>query len=218
MCTPRGKQGATRPPLFAGKDKCSLSSYTLRMGTVKAVSEPTSEQRVGRLIRERRTRLGMSLRTLAARAGFSPSFLSQVERGRASPSIASLERLAQALGTTLGELLRVTPAAVVTRAGERAELSSAWSHAQVEALGPAGPGRAFESMMITLDPGGRSGKMSVHGGEEFAIVFAGEVRLTLGDDAYCLTPGDAATFSAELPHAWENLGEGAARIVVVTAH
>jgi transcriptional regulator with XRE-family HTH domain len=189
------------------------------MSMVKDAPEQTSEQRVGNLIRELRTRQGVSLRTLAARAGFSPSFLSQVERGQASPSIASLERLAQALGTTLGEFFRVSRAAVVTRAGERAELTSAWSHAQVEALGPAGPGHAFESMMITLDPGGQSGGRTYgHGGEEFAIVFAGDVRLTLGDDVYRLTPGDAATFSAELPHSWENVGKVPARIVVVSAH
>jgi transcriptional regulator with XRE-family HTH domain len=188
------------------------------MSTVKDAPELTSEQRVGNLIREHRTRQGVSLRTLAGRAGFSPGFLSQVERGQASPSIASLERLAQALGTTLGDFFRAPPPAVVTRAGKRAELTSAWSHAQVEALGPTGPGHAFEAMMITLDPGGQSGGRTFgHGGEEFAIVFAGEVRLTLGDDIHHLTAGDAATFSAETPHAWANDGEIPARIVVVSA-
>lgn len=187
------------------------------MVMVKGGTAPTSEQRVGDLVRELRTRQGLSLRTLALRAGFSPSFVSQVERGQASPSIASLERLAQALGVTLGDFFRPPGAATVTRAGARAELSSAWSHAQIEALGPTGPGHAFEPMMITLAPGGQSGgRPYSHGGDEFAIVFEGEVRLTLGEEVYQLTRGDAATFPAETAHRWENVASQPARIVVVS--
>jgi transcriptional regulator with XRE-family HTH domain len=178
----------------------------------------TSEQRLGELVRELRTRQGLSLRTLASRAGFSPSFVSQIERGQASPSIASLERLAHALGVTLGDFFRPPATAIVTRTGERAELTSAWSHAQIEALGPTGPGHVFAPMMITLAPGGQSGgRPYSHGGDEFAIVFEGEVRLTLGEETYQLTRGDAATFPAEIPHRWENAGADPARIVVVSA-
>jgi transcriptional regulator with XRE-family HTH domain len=178
----------------------------------------TSEQRVGELVRELRSRQEVSLRTLAGRAGFSPSFVSQVERGQASPSIASLERLAHALGVTLGEFFRPSATARVTRFGERAELTSAWSQAHIEALGPTGPGRVFEPMMITLAPGGESGgRPYSHSGDEFALVFEGEVRLTLGEETYQLTRGDAATFAAEIPHRWENVGADPARVVVVSA-
>jgi len=181
--------------------------------------EPTSEQRLGEIVRNLRSRQGLSLRTLATRAGFSPSFMSQIERGQASPSIASLERLAQALGVTLGEFFRPVATARVTRLGERAELTSAWSHAQIEALGPTGPGRALEPMMITLGPGGQSGGwLNSHGGDEFAFVFEGTVRLTLDAEVYDLARGDAATFPAEIPHRWENVGPEPARIVVVSAH
>lgn len=179
--------------------------------------EPTSEQRLGELVRDLRSRQGLSLRTLATRAGFSPSFVSQIERGQASPSISSLERLAHALGVTLGEFFRPVATARVTRLGERAELTSLWSHAQIEALGPAGPGRALESMMITLAPGGQSGgRPKSHGGDEFAFVFEGMVRLTLDAEVHDLARGDAATFAAEIPHRWENVGPEPARIVVVS--
>lgn len=179
----------------------------------------TSEQRLGELVRELRTRQNLSVRTLAAKAGFSPSFISQVEHGQASPSIASLERIAGALGVTLGDFFRpaVAPTAIV-RAGERAELASSWSRAQIEALGPTGPERALEPMMITLAPGGQSGgRPLAHGGDEFAIVFDGEVRLTLGETVHRLGRGDAATFPAETPHRWENPGLEPARIVVVSS-
>ena len=81
----------------------------------------TSENHIGDRIRRLRTDRGLSVRTLAAMAGFSPSFISQVEHGQVSPSIASLERIASALGITLGGFFTEsvpTPAAVV-RAAER---------------------------------------------------------------------------------------------------
>lgn len=188
-------------------------------GEQSNVEALSSEQRLGEIVRDLRSRQGLSLRALASRAGFSPSFVSQIERGQASPSISSLERLAQALGVTLGEFFRPVATARVTRLGERAELTSAWSHAQIEALGPTGPGRALEPMMITLAPGGQSGgRPYSHGGDEFAFVFEGTVRLTLDAEVHDLARGDAATFPAEIPHRWENAGPEPARIVVVSAH
>ena len=177
------------------------------------------EQRVGSMIRALRDERRLSLRTLATKAGFSPSFLSQVENGQASPSIASLERIAAALGVTLGQFFLPSAAEpTVVRAAERADFVSSWSHAQVEMLGVVQPWSLLEPMMLTLDPGGRSGSRPVtHGGEEFAIVFEGEVNLTLGDALHHLAQGDAATFQAESPHQWENIGSEPARIVIVSA-
>jgi transcriptional regulator with XRE-family HTH domain len=189
------------------------------MAMVKDATTATSEQRVGELIRELRTQQELSLRTLAARAGFSPSFLSQVENGQASPSISSLERIAHSLGITIGDFFRATAgSAVVVRTDERAALTSSWSHARIEALGPTGPGHVFEPLMIILEPGGQSGgRPYARGGDEFAFVHAGELVLTLGERVYRLTGGDAATFPAETPHRWENVGREPALIVAISA-
>ncbi len=58
---------------------------------------------VGEHVRRLRTDGGLSLRALAGQTGFSPSFISQLENGQVSPSISSMERIAEALGVTLGE-------------------------------------------------------------------------------------------------------------------
>ena len=58
---------------------------------------------VGGRIRQLRLGLGMSVRSLAAKTGFSPSLISQVEHGQVTPSIGSLERIALALGVSLGK-------------------------------------------------------------------------------------------------------------------
>src|SRR5215211_5917172 len=118
-------------------DVCPVASYTSTMRMVKAVETASREQQVGDHLRDVRTRQGFSVRALAARAGCSPSFISQVENGQASPSISSLERLVQPLGLTLGDFFRPTTSpTTVVRSHERADLANIWSHAQIEALGP----------------------------------------------------------------------------------
>ena len=69
------------------------------------------------------------MRTLASRAGFSPSVISQVELNRASPSIGSLERIVSALGVTLSEFFRDpgVETTTVSRLDKRQRLTSWWS-------------------------------------------------------------------------------------------
>ena len=69
----------------------------------KSSASQGDEGYVGKVIRRLRDRTGLSVRGLASKSGFSPSFISQVELGQASPSIASLEKIASALDVTLGE-------------------------------------------------------------------------------------------------------------------
>lgn len=178
------------------------------------------EVNIGERLRDLRSRLGLSVRALAAQTDFSPSFISQVELGQVSPSIASLERIVGALGVSLGELFsEATPGpTAVIRGADRRRLTSSWSRAQVESLAPVGAGSKMEPIMLVLAPGGYSGKHAqTRTGEEFAIVFAGEVTLTLGAEVHVLRPGDAVTFRSDTPHTWENTGPEPARIVIVSS-
>ncbi|MEX2160133.1 MAG: cupin domain-containing protein [Dehalococcoidia bacterium] len=176
----------------------------------------TRQLQIGEEVRRLRTGLGLSVRTLAARAEFSPSFISQVEHGQVSPSIASLERIAAVLGVTIAGLL--APATekldAITRAGDRRRLASSWSKARIEDLGASG---RLEAVIITIAPGGRSGKTPTsHAGEELGIVFEGDVSFTLGEDVHRLKRGDSVSFSSETPHLWENHGPEAAQIAIVS--
>src|SRR5581483_3550940 len=118
------------------------------------------EENLGEMVRLLREKSHLSVRTLANKAGFSPSFISQVENGQASPSIASLERIASALGVTLGEFFRTAELSLpsIVKASERRALQSQWSRARLEALAQAGIGSKLEPVMITIAPGGSSGK------------------------------------------------------------
>jgi transcriptional regulator with XRE-family HTH domain len=173
---------------------------------------------VGERIRQLRLGLGMSMRTLATKSGFSPSLISQVEHGQVTPSIGSLERIATALGVSLGQFF-LEPDANTTwlvRANARPKLTSTWSPVSIEVLGPLHGPSLLEPVMLTLAPGGRSGRFpAAPGGEKFALLIEGEVTLTLGEEVHVLRKGDAITFAPVTPHQWENSGPGPAHMVIV---
>lgn len=179
------------------------------------------QQAVGEHVRRLREQRGLSLRALASATGFSPSFLSQLENGQVSPSISSMERIAGTLGVTLGGFfaaLGSSDSGLIVRIPERVQLPSLWSQATIEALSPMSRGRLIEPLLITLEPAGRSGKHPTsQPREEFAFVLEGEVELTLGPDTFRLSPGDAATILRGELRRWVNVGQTAARILIVAA-
>ncbi len=71
--------------------------------------EASAPDLIGRRLREARTARGMSLREMARRIGVSPSFVSQVERGKANPSVGTLYAFCTELGASLDELTRESP-------------------------------------------------------------------------------------------------------------
>ena len=162
----------------------------------------------------------MSLRAFATRTEFSPSFISQVENGVVSPSIASMEKIANALGVTLGEFFAAASegeSGLIVRVADRLQMPSLWSKGRLEALAPM-TGRRLEPILITLDPGGRSGKHPyAHDTEEFAFVLEGEPTLTLGPEEHALRPGDAVTIRAQELRRWENRSNSVVRVLVVSA-
>jgi transcriptional regulator with XRE-family HTH domain len=179
-----------------------------------------AETPLGETIQRLRTERGLSLRTFAARTGFSPSFVSQVENGQASPSIASLERFARALRFGLADFFprqSATPGLVMHKA-DRSRLTSQWSKAHVEPLVPPEALQRLEGVLINLKPGGRSGKEgSAQPREQLALVLEGEVILSMAPAVHVLTAGDAAAIPANSPHSWENRTRRRVCIAVVVA-
>ena len=180
------------------------------------------QEEVGEAVRRLREAQGLSLRALAAATEFSPSFISQLERGEVSPSIGSMERIVRALGLSLGDFfanLGSSESGLIVRAADRVELNSQWSHGTVDALSPMRRGRLLEPLLITLAPAGRSGKHpSGQPREEFAYILEGEVELTLGPDVYRLQAGDAATILRGELRRWVNVGTGPAQILIVATN
>jgi XRE family transcriptional regulator, regulator of sulfur utilization len=177
------------------------------------------ERKIGGVMRRLREAQDLTLRILAERTGFSASFLSQVENDQASPSISSMERIAAALGVTLGEFFqtaeRETPARIV-RSADRQTLYSQWSRAKIESLAGELNGK-LQPVLVTLRPGGSSGKRPHPApSEEFALVLSGSVVLITQDGEQLLCVGDAVTIRAGAPRRWHNPAEKPTQIVFVS--
>jgi transcriptional regulator with XRE-family HTH domain len=178
-----------------------------------------AEVDLGGTVRRLREGQGLSLRTLASRTGFSASFLSQVENGQASPSIASMDRIASALGVTLAQFFHGAESApAIVRSDTRVQLNSEWSKAKIEGLaGDSSVGR-LDAVLITIEPGGMSGKHPYQPArEEFAMVLEGKVLLTLGSSDHVLNGGDAVTILAGVGRRWQNPYEAPARVLVASS-
>ena len=176
---------------------------------------------VGQHVQRLRQDSGVSLRRFAALTGFSPSFISQLENGQVSPSITSMQKIASALGLTLGQFFVGADggeAGQIVRAKDRPTLSSGWSKAQLEALSVSRPAARLEATIVTLFAGGRSGKHPhADAREEFCLVLEGEVVLILGPEEHVLSKGDAATILPGELRLWRNERPKAARVVVVAS-
>ena len=185
------------------------------------MSRLLKQEIVAQQVRRLRAQAGISLRTLASQAGFSASFMSQVENAQVSPSISSMEKIAAALGVTLSEFFAATAqgeGGLVVRAADRHALSSSWSRAEIEALSLPRSVARLEVMLITLRPGGRSGKHPYsHPREEWAFVLQGEVSLTLGPEEHRLRRGDAATILPGELRLWLNKRRAPARFLIISS-
>ncbi len=178
----------------------------------------TGASSIGAKVRELRRERGLSVRTLAARTGFSPSFISQMEAEAVSPSIASLEKVAEELGVSLGQFfssLESAPREVV-RGEERPEYESGWSKSTVSLLADAAPGRKISAAEITVEPGGSSGKRAAFGAQEAVVlVLSGELVVGLDGREVELFEGDSVYVSEGTGFSWENPGFEEAVLVMV---
>ena len=182
----------------------------------RAASEPAPiEVDLGARIRALRLARGETLRKLAAQAGVTESFLSQVERGVASPSIASVQRIARALGTSIAELFATDDrAGIVVRADDRRRVVYQGLGAIDEFLTRATDGR-LQVIMSTIQPGGGTGDEAYthDSDEEVVVVLEGVLDLWVGPEHYRLETGDAVTHSSRVPHRNTNPGPGVARVL-----
>lgn len=193
-----------------------LNAPGIRRVLRDVVATTAHDRRVdGRPLRRVRQSLGLSLRAAAARAGLSVSFLSALERGMSGASIATLQRLAAAYGTTLNELFGAPAAGGdrLVRAGRRPVLRLASPGVRIEQL--AHGAAQLEPQLFILASGASSDGAYAHDGEEFLYLLSGSATIWVGDDAsYRLrNPGDALTFPSTLPHRWRNDASGETRLL-----
>jgi transcriptional regulator with XRE-family HTH domain len=180
-----------------------------------SVPEVAAEVDVGERLRELRRSRRATLRTIADRSGLSESFLSQVERGRSSASIASLRKIADALGISMADLFEPggLPGPRVLRREERPALSFGILGRKL-LLTPK-PLHNLEVFAGELEVGGSTGEQQyAHGdSEELFVVVSGSVQLELGDESFDLGAGDSIDYRSSTPHRVTNTGQELAEVM-----
>jgi transcriptional regulator with XRE-family HTH domain len=188
------------------------------MGTTEfttAIEETVSE--IGGKLAKARAERGWSLQQLATRAGLSPAAVHKIEKGGITPTIATLMKLAAALGKTVSYFIDETdplrPVTVV-RADQRATLYTSKRGLTLSNIsGRYGPFFVAGAEAV-LEPGADSGPdPMVHPGEELVLVLEGEMTFVIDDEVYELAEGDSIHFRTTCRHAWSNPGDGPARAI-----
>jgi transcriptional regulator with XRE-family HTH domain len=157
-------------------------------------------------LRELREARGISMRTLATKSGLSANALSMIERGKTSPSVSTLYKLADALGVSITAFFGTETEKkqiVFLKSDERTRMS--FTRGVFEGLGGAQFSGHIEPFMLTLESGAASGAHGiVHTGHEFVFCLRGKLEYQVDKQIYQLEAGDSLLFASKLQHKWKN--------------
>ena len=162
------------------------------------------------LLRAVRRQRGLTLERLAEQTGLTKSYLSKIERGQSTPSIAVALKVARALDVDVGRLFCDEAAEekiTVDRAGSAA--------GRYRALGSALLGKSMSPFVVRPTDNPADDPHPEHAGQEFVFVHAGSVELDHGDQTITLGTGDSAYFDASVSHKLRSIGAEPAEVVVV---
>lgn len=193
---------------------------------VREQREKVLEVAIGREVRAFRRKQEITVAELSATTGLSIGMLSKIENGNTSPSLTTLQTLANALSVPLTAFFRgfeEDRMAVHTKAGEGVELERDGTRAnhQYNLLGHIGSnasGVIVEPYLITLSEKSDVFPTFQHGGIETIYMLEGEVDYRHGEDVYPLKPGDTLFFDADAPHGPEVLVKLPARYLAVISY
>jgi transcriptional regulator with XRE-family HTH domain len=157
---------------------------------------------IGARLRRRRRAKRMTLREVADATGLSEGFISQLERGVHSGSVATLQKITGVLGLSVGDLFEESWSAEpsVHRFSESQGFTFG-VRARKSRLTP----KQFQHLEVflgTLEPGGSTGvEPYSHGdSEELLLVLDGDVEVVIGMTVHQLGPLDSITYSSREPH------------------
>lgn len=180
-------------------------------GSGAGAPEYTLEQALGAQIRMLRRRAEVTVSDLAVASGISAGMLSKIENGQISPSLATLQSVAQALNVPLTQLFATFEEqrdCSFVRAGQGVtiERRGTKSGHQYSLLGHGlGGPVVVEPYLITLHEDAVPYTAFRHAGVEFIYMLTGEVVYRHGDRTYRLRPGDALLFDSAGMHGPEQL-------------
>lgn len=166
---------------------------------------------IGERIKKKRNEKDFSLRELAAKVDLSASFLSQIEQGKASPSIENLKKIATYLEVKVSYLIEDEDESLGSyhiRKEDRRYVESIDSKTSIALLTSSKIEKNMEPIMYEIKPGGESGRGSFnHNGEEFIYIVEGTLDIYIEDQLTTLNEGDSFYFKSTLNHRFKNNGK-----------
>lgn len=212
------------------KEPKSLSGKAVKLAQdphrVRDTREKVLEIAIGREVRNHRRQQDITVAELSATTGLSIGMLSKIENGNTSPSLTTLQTLANALSVPLTAFFKgfeEQRQAVHTKTGEGVELEREGTRAnhQYNLLGHIGAnasGVIVEPYLITLSNEADVFPTFQHGGIETIYMLEGKVEYRHGDNVYTLEAGDTLFFDADAPHGPEVLVKLPARYLAVICY
>lgn len=174
---------------------------------------------VGSRLRELRLERGKSMRSVARDSGLSTNALSMIERGRTSPSVSTLNKIAAALDIPITAFFRIEPEKqdiVFVKANDRRRIN--FDKVVWEGLGGENFTGYVEPFIVTMEVDASSGPFGmIHNGHEFVMCLEGQIEYEVENQRYILESGDSLIFSAQFRHRWHNTGEATASVIIVLA-
>jgi transcriptional regulator with XRE-family HTH domain len=182
------------------------------------------EIKIAKKIRQLRLERQLTQDNLASKTGFSKAFISKIENHIASPSIASLSKIAIALGVSISALFDETPEEnqdiILVRRGQRKKIVGPGSDIgfAYESLAYKKKRKSMEPFIIKYPSGSHVQKLYEHEGEEMVFILKGKIKLIYGNKTFILSEGDTAYFNPSIPHRGESIGktEGVGLCVLVS--
>jgi transcriptional regulator with XRE-family HTH domain len=177
----------------------------------------TTEERrrpdVGTQVRRWRAERGLTLAGVAERTGLNIGYLSQIENGKAMPSIGCLSTLSEALEVPIAWFfIDEAPAPQVVRKSERSVTEV--DLGRVERV-DGGTSRDISIVEVAAPPGTRTGAHA-HAGDEHHIVLRGTFRMTQGDHVIDAGPGDYVRWDGTIPHDAEVTSDDEGGMLIVS--
>jgi transcriptional regulator with XRE-family HTH domain len=172
---------------------------------------------VGAKLRTLREGQGHSIRALARMSDISANAISMIERGKSSPSVSTLYKLADALEIPITDFFESDPkerTIVFRKAMERTRVS--FQRGLWEGLGGEHFAGHVEPFALTLESGASSGPYPItHTGHEFVLCLRGQLEYQVEGQVFTLLAGDSLLFTSNLKHKWRNPGPTVTNAVFV---
>ena len=177
-------------------------------------------KKLGGRIKKRREFLDISTSDLAASIDVSSSLISQIERAKAFPSILTLKKIADALETTIGELIGEYETLItdpLLRSQNRKFVKKNGSGARLYLLSNHDPKKEMDTFLIEFEEDADSSKImtTTNPRQEFCYALKGKLKVVLDLKEYILEKDDSFYFTSDQYHLFSNIGKGKAEMIWV---